>query len=129
MSLDREAIERDAKQKIYKITKISGDIIVQQQQKIIENEKSLIRKDIDLKNEQTKVNFLSDKVSKLNNELESYKKKITDDEDIIDKTCNEAIDIILTKIEDITEELEKERREYTLSSGEILSNWINSWKI
>lgn len=127
MSSDREAIEKHAKQQIYRVVKVTNDVISQQRKKIIENEKLLIRKDIDLKNEQIRVNFMLDKTNKLENELESYKKKITDDEDILDKTCNEAIEIILSKMEDMTEELEKERREYSLSSGEILSNWINSW--
>jgi len=126
--LDDQENSKVYKQQMCAIVKIAEDALREKNREIEEKEILITTKEIDLQRQQIEIDFLSDLAKSLKNENEIYKKEMEAEEDLINKTYNEGVNTLINYINYKSDKIEKVRKEYTQSSNEILSNWLNSWK-
>lgn len=117
--------------------------IIKKQNKIIADKNITIGKlNNSLEDEREKNDFLSsnlikydNKVISLNDELNIYKNKINNDDNIYNKTIKEAVDFLTSECEEIIEDMEEYEREKIkkeidehkiLTKGNSLK-WYESW--
>ena len=125
-------IEQRAQMNIAKIYDFTQKAIKNKNKQILEKDKIIMRQELENRNERTKNEYLYNKNIELNNELDLYKRKINQEESELDKICNEAIDNLLNitteMAKEMEEELEKERKEYTIKANEEITEWFSNIK-